>query len=441
MLTVKLPRLAAFLFLAVPAFAQYAGPAILSRGEAPSAMNAAQVDFIPFLSLLGIYDTGLAGVSTNSQGQLANVASKGLELDVGISGVHSWRQTKISLNYAGAAREYTPATYYSGIDQSLMLGITQQFSRHVILQLNESAGIFTEPYGLPSLSTTVSFDPSTTYTPTTDFFNNRTIFTGTQVLLTYQRTARLSFSFGGDGALTRYRSNALYGVTAEDANGDMEYRITRHSTIGANYMYTHFSFAGLFSNTDLHRFSGTYAVQFSRTWEFTGFGGVTRAETRFPQVVTVSPVIQALLGITQGYVVSYSLDWLPTYMGRLSKTFTRGVASISGGHTITPGNGLFLTSKTYDALAGYTYTGIRRWSFSLSAGYNRSESIGNIMGEYASTTAGLQTSRQISHVVHAVAGITANKYQSSSFTGYNRLFWDARVGLSFSPRDVPLRFW
>jgi hypothetical protein len=128
-------------------------------------------------------------------------------------------------------------------------------------------------------------------------------------------------------------------------------------------------------------------------------------------------------------------------MGRLSKTFTRGVASISGGHTITPGNGLFLTSKTYDALAGYTYTGIRRWSFSLSAGYNRSESIGNIMGEYAGTTAGLQTSRQISHVVHAVAGITANKYQSSSFTGYNRLFWDARVGLSFSPRDIPLRFW
>ena len=159
MLIVKLPRLAGALFLAAPAFAQYAGPAILSRGEAPSAMNTAQVDFIPFLSLLGIYDTGLAGVSTNSQGQLANVASKGLELDLGISGVHSWRQTKISLNYVGAAREYTPATYYSGIDQSLMLGITQQFSRHVILQVNESAGVFTEPYGLPSLSTTVSFDP------------------------------------------------------------------------------------------------------------------------------------------------------------------------------------------------------------------------------------------------------------------------------------------
>ena len=233
----------------------------------------------------------------------------------------------------------------------------------------------------------------------------------------------------------------MYGVTAADADGDVQYRITRHSTVGANYTYTHFSFRGLFSNTDLHRFSGTYAVQFTRTWEFSAFGGATRAETRFPQVVTVSPVIQALLGITQGYVVSYSLDWLPTYTGRLSKTFTRGVAFISGGHTITPGNGLFLTSKTYDALAGYTYTGIRRWSFNLSAGYERSESIGNIMGEYADVVGGLQTSRQITHVVHMVAGITATKYQSSSFTGYNRVFWGARAGLSFSPRDVPLRFW
>ncbi len=437
----KFPRLAALLLLAVPAFAQYAGPAILSRGEAPSGLNAPQVDFIPFLSLLGVYDTGLAGVSTNAQGQLSNVASEGVEADVGISGVHSWRRTKISLNYAGAAREYTPASYYSGIDQSLMLGITQQFSRHVILQLNESAGVFTEPYGLPTLSTTVPFDPSTTYTPTTDFFNNRTIFTTTQALLTYQRTARLSFSFGGDGNLTRYRSNALYGVNAEDAEGDVQYRITRHTTIGANYTYTHFGFTGLFSDTDLNRFSGTYAVQFSRTWEFSGLGGVTREETKFPEAVMVSPVIQALLGITGGYVISHSLSWLPTYSGRLSKTFTHGVAFISGGHTITPGNGLFLTSTTYSALAGYSYTGLRRWSFGLSAGYNRSESIGNIVGEYAGITGGVQTSRQISHAVHMVANVTANKYQSGSFVGYNRIFWDARAGLTFSPRDVPLRFW
>jgi hypothetical protein len=260
-------------------------------------------------------------------------------------------------------------------------------------------------------------------------------------LLTYQRTARLSFAFGGDWNLTRRRSSALYGVTGEDARMDVQYRTSRRSTIGANYMFTHFSYNGVFSGSDFHRFSATYAVQLSRSWEFSGFGGVTRVESKFPQLITLDPVIAALLGITQGYVVSYDLNWVPSYSGRLSKTFTQGVAYISGGHLMTPGNGLFLTSKTYTAAAGYTYTGIRRWAFNFSAGYDRAQSIGNILGEYGDASAGLQTSRQISHMVHMVAGVTARKYQSASFTGYNRVIWDARVGLSFSPRDIPLRIW
>ena len=394
MFAVKMPRLAAVFFLAVPAFAQYAGPAILSRGDAPAAMNVPQIDFIPFLSVVGVYDTGLATVSVNSQGELANAASKGVEVDFGISGVHSWKHTKISLNYGGAAREYSQATSYSGVDQSLMLGITHQFSRHVVLQLNESAGMFAQTYGLQGLSATVPFDPTTTYTPTTDFFDNRTIYANSQVLLTYQRTARLSFAFGGDWDVTRRRSSALYGVTGEDARGDVQYRISRRSTIGANYMFTHFSYNGVFSGTDFHRFSATYGVQLSRTWEFSGFAGVTRVDSKFPQLITLDPVIAALLGITQGYIVSYGLNYIPSYSGRLSKTFVRGVAYISGGHIMNPGNGLFLTSRAYKASAGYTYTGLRRWSFNLSAGYDRSQSIGNILGEYGDVSGGLQTSRQ-----------------------------------------------
>ena len=441
MFTVKTPRLAALFLVVAPAFAQYAGPAILSRGDAPSGMNAPQIDFVPFVSLVGVYDTGLAGVAVNSQGQLTSIGSEGVEVDFGISGVHSWAHTRITLNYGGAAREYSNATSYSGVDQSLMLGITHQLSRHVILQFNESAGMFAQTYGLTGLSPTVSFDPSTTYTPTTDFFDNRTVYMNTQVLLTYQRTARLSFAFGGDWDETRRRSTALYGVTGEDARGDAQYRLTRRSTIGLNYMFTHFSYNGVFSNTDFHRFSGTYAVQLSKSVEFSGFAGVTRVENKFPELITLDPTIAALLGVTQGYYVSYGLTWVPSYTGRLSKTFARGVAYLSGGRTMNPGNGLFLTSKADNVSVGYSYTGLRRWGFSISAGYDRDYSIGNILGEYGDYSAGLQTSRQISHLVHAVASVTARKYQSESFSAYNRLIWDARAGISFSPRDIPLRIW
>src|ERR1035437_10553014 len=43
-------RMLAVLAWAMPLFAQYAGPAILSRGEAPSALAQPQIDFRPFRS-------------------------------------------------------------------------------------------------------------------------------------------------------------------------------------------------------------------------------------------------------------------------------------------------------------------------------------------------------------------------------------------------------
>jgi hypothetical protein len=120
----------------MPVFAQYAGPAILSRGEAPAAMASPQIDFRPYVDLSGIYDTGLAGVAVNSQGQLGNESSMGLEVTAGISGVHSWRHTKIGLDYRGSVRRYTHSSSYNSADQSLMLGFVHQLSRHVSVTLN-----------------------------------------------------------------------------------------------------------------------------------------------------------------------------------------------------------------------------------------------------------------------------------------------------------------
>jgi len=184
-------------------------------------MSLPQIDFRPFVEFDWVYDTGLTGVGVNSQGQLGNQASNGLEFIGGISGVHSWKHTKIGLDYRGSIRHYTQSTYYDSTDQSLMLGIVHQFSRHATLTLSESAGMFSRNFGLPGLPQTVPFDPSTTNVPTTDFFDNRTIYLSTQANLIIQKTARLSFSLGGDAFLTRRRSTALYGNVGATAHGDV----------------------------------------------------------------------------------------------------------------------------------------------------------------------------------------------------------------------------
>jgi hypothetical protein len=372
---------------------------------------------------------------------LGNEASEGLEVTAGISGVHSWRHTKIGLDYRGAVRRYAHATNYDSTDQSLMLGIVQQFSRHVTLTLNESAGLFSRNFGLPGLSQTVPFDPSTTYAPTTDFFDNRTEYLSTQANLVFQKTARLSFSLGGDGFLVRQSSSALYGVTGATAHADVQYRLTRRTTIGANYSFTHFDFVHVLSSTDMHTVSGVFSTRLSRWLEFSASAGMARAETKFIQNVPIDPAIAALIGTPEGTKVLDRIDHFVIGTGRLSRTFPKGVAYISGGRGITPGNGLFLTSVMTTALAGYDYTGLRRWSFSVSGGYNRAESIGNVYGTYGGTSGTLSASRQIVRTVHAIASFSARQYSSANFNLYNRLIYDVRVGVGYSPGDIPLRIW
>src|SRR4051812_665230 len=87
---------------AVPLLGQYGGPAILARGEAPAAMATPAISFRPFAEVTGTYDSGLAAVqAVNSAGQLANLASFGVSVAWGISGSHSWRRTRVGLDYRG----------------------------------------------------------------------------------------------------------------------------------------------------------------------------------------------------------------------------------------------------------------------------------------------------------------------------------------------------
>jgi hypothetical protein len=421
--------------------AQSAGPAILTRGEAPAAMAIPQVSFRPFVEFGGVYDTGLTGVALNSQGQLGSSASLGMSLSGGVSGVHTWKHTKVGLDYHGSVSHYTKTTYYDGVEQSLMLGVTHQFTRHATLALRESAGQFSRNYGLPGLSQTVPFDPSSSYIPTSDFYDNRTIYVSSQADLTLQKSARLSFNLGGDAFLTRRRSSALYGVTGGGARSDVQYRLSSRSTIGAGYTYEHYAYHGVFSATDLHGFVSTYGIRLTKSLEFSGYGGFMRAETKFVQNVAIDPAIAALIGTSVGSVIVHRIDLVPNVAGRLSETFSRGVVFLSGGHTVTPGNGLFLTSEATSANAGYTYTGQRRWSFTAQADYDHAKSVGNVLGYYGDVSGTLSASRQIVRSLHGVLSFSARKYQSPDFSLYNRLIYSVRLGLGFTPGNIPLRLW
>ena len=426
---------------AAPLFAQYGGPAVLTRGQAPAAMAASQIDFRPFLSLTGGYGSGLNGVGVDPNGKAFNVTSYSIEATGGVSGLHSWRHTSVGLDYSASLRHFPGHTFYDGFDQKLFLSVIHQLSRHVMFTVRTTGGIFSRNFNTWPLQQTVAFDPSTTYVPTNDFFDNRTMYVSTQADLQVQKSTRVSYSIGGHGFATRRRSSALYGVVGGGARADVQYRLSRRSTIGAGYNYIHYSYARIFSSTDLHTFVGSYAIRLSRAAEFSGIVGASRYETKFIQTVPVDPAIAALIGITAINQISYSRNWLASGTGRLSYTMKRGVVFVSGGRGVTPGNGLFLTSTTTSATAGYAYTALKRWSASASAAYNRSQSLGNYLGNYGSYNASFNVGRQIARDTHGVMTFNVRKYASPDFKAYNTWSYQLRLGLAFSPGEVPLRLW
>ena len=197
----------------------------------------------------------------------------------------------------------------------------------------------------------------------------------------------------------------------------------------------------MFNANDVQSFSGTYSIKLSRSLEFSGVGGFSKIEAKFLQNVTLDPALAALLGFSTGGKTNYTHGYHPSFSARLSRSFQRGVAFLSSAYSVTPGNGLFLTSTALSNSVGYSYTGLRLWSLGASATYLRANSISNVVGVYGDIDGSLSASRQIHRFLHMTLSLNAMKYQSPSFTGYNRLTYSASLGLAFSPGTIPLRVW
>jgi hypothetical protein len=437
--------------LALPAWAQYAGPAILSRGEAPAAMAEPKIDFNFSVAVTALYTNGLAGVSApNAQGELADVSSYGEGVTLSVSGAHTWRHTYLGLNYGGGFSHYSQAGYFDALSQGLGLGFTHQFSKHIFFSLRENAGMFTQfAPATVALNSSVPFDPSQSYIPTTDFYDNRTIYNTSQMNLTIQKSARLSFDLGGTYFLNVRRSAALYGAVGETATGDAQYRLSRRVTVGGGYSFIHYGYTHSFGGAYVHSGTVSLSMRMSRWTEFSFFGGGSRVESNFEETVPIDPNILAILcpssvnapcPLSSGTVISHSVFWAPSFGARVSRSFHRGVAYLSAGEGVTPGNGLFLTSRSDMAQAGYGYSGMRKWSLSVGVSYGSSRSLGNIQGSYGQVAGWYNMSRLIVKSLSFVSGFTATQYRSVSFTGYNRLIYSASVGLGFSPGNIPVRF-
>jgi hypothetical protein len=422
-----------------PAQTEYGGPAILSRGGTSSLLAPSRnIRFRPFLSLTAAYDTGLTPVVLGRSGQVPNDASIGGEAEVGLLGFHKGKTVKVGIDYRGSYHHYSKNTYYNGTEQLLSLAFTKQATRRTSFTLRESAGIATRnTFGFIGGQI---IDPNFSNVPNNELFDGRTLYLNTMGDMTYQKSARLSLNAGADGFLIRRRSSALYGVTGYRIRGDAAYRTSRSATSGVAYDFTHFEFTKGFGASDIHTVQLVQSYRIGRYWELAMKAGGSRVETLGLTRVNIDPVIAAIIGRTTAIEVAYRINWVPSVSVNLTRSFRHAWLSFTYDRGVTPGNGVFLTSRQETANAGYSYTGIRRLNLGIQGGYTYTGSLTQTIGAYTGFNGGGGLTYNLTKALHFVTRYDYRHYEIGQ-SSFLRDSYRASMGFSFSPGDVPLALW
>src|SRR5258708_17998071 len=204
----------------------YEGPSILSRDKSLIGERGGKlIDFRFYGEVTGTYDSGLTPVATDQQGNLIHVGgSEGMEAGFGVIGSRKWRRDKLNLEYKGSYRHYFNQSHFNGADQFLNLAFAHALKRRLTLDLKETVGTSTLSNGgfayLPLTNTDLFAVPAN------ELFDNRAHFLQSRGDLTWQKSARLSISLGGERFIVRRSSFALAGLNGHNTRANVDYRLT-----------------------------------------------------------------------------------------------------------------------------------------------------------------------------------------------------------------------
>jgi hypothetical protein len=258
--------------------------------------------------------------------------------------------------------------------------------------------------------------------------------------MTYLLTARTSFTVGGDGFLTQYRSGGLVSMDGYGARGKLQYRVSRLTSIGAEFNRQYFEYKAAYGNSDLNNYNVFIASQLGRSWTFSLSGGAYRVDTQGLQSVALSPAVAALLGISSTIHTFTAVNWLPSGRANLNRKFKNASLNLAYSRSAAPGNGVYLSSRADNGTISYSYTGVRKASLGIYGGYSSLSSLAQGIPPYQMFTGGVRLTYNMTHALHAVAGYDVRQ-QEVDIAGYRRTSYRVSAGIAFSPGSIPLSLW
>jgi hypothetical protein len=419
---------------------EYQGPSILSRDKSLLGERGGKlIDFRFYGQLTGVYDSGLTPVAVDANSNLIDVGgSYGLEAGFGVVGSRRWKRDELSVEYRGNYRHYVNNTYFDGIDQFLNLAYGRVLSRRLTLNVKETAGTTSLANGGFSYVPLTNTDLFAV--PANELFDNRTNFVQSRVDLSWQQSNRLSFAVGGQGFVVRRRSLALAGLDGFGGHGDVSYRLTQRQTVTVQYETSHFDFQRAFGDADVHSLTLGWSIGLGPRWDVGVQAGGSLASIRGLTQVSIDPAVAAIVGRNVAVVQFNRQITIPYLALRTTRSFAHSGLSVNASQGVSPGNGVYLTSRQTGVAGTYSYTGIRKWTFAANASFSELSALGQTVGKYKNYQGGIGSTYKIANATHLEF-----RYDYRHYTTQNNLFKkDSQrfsLGVAFSPGETPLAIW
>ncbi|HEX4276760.1 MAG TPA: hypothetical protein VHZ74_15490, partial [Bryobacteraceae bacterium] len=367
---------------------EYTGPAVLSRSYSINRpLIPEQVKWEERLGLSSVYDTGIVR-NVNPDGTPAGGSTlTGTMLDWFLAGRHYFRRDMVAVEYTGNMTRYIGPGAYSGTNQSVTVDYSHVLSRRLTLNVSGLGSILSQNYSLdnPTVGPGSIANVNLASSPNVEIFDTGTKqFTGTADL-TWQKSSRLSFSAGTSYFGIDRNSPELLGVTGQQARGDVNYRLTRKTTVGTYYSFSHYLYPHGFGNSQTNSVGLIYSYAFNRTLQIRFRGGVSRVGSLGLQTVPIDPTLAILLGQASGLIDSSQTFKTTDYSAQLIKDFRSGsTVSFAYARGISPGNGVFQTSQQESITANFTARVFRTYTFSFGGGRDTLKSVAEDLGRYQS---------------------------------------------------------
>ena len=402
----------------------YDGPSVLGRGGPLTGMRGTEAVPIRLqLFVNGEYNSNLLGFSLKPDGTFDSRSSYGVTAGLTASGRKLYRRAYVGLEYAGNNNHYTGLSLFNGSNHQLNLATAKQIGAKLQLFSQTGAGTSNRFVGNQGVFTGNEFEFLSA--PISEIFDARTYFIGTTAGATYNLNSRQSFRATGTGSSIRRRSRALVDFQSYGASGDWAYRISRRTSIGVMYQFSHFDFSKVFGESDISTIGFHAGRKFGRDWSVDASITGSKQSSVGVRSVRLDPVLEAILGRSTGSEVFESNNLVYGYNFRVARRIRRSTGELFSQRAINPGNGLLMTSIMHTAGASFSHSIRRDISVHADVGYSKLTSLGFAFGSFKGWTSG----GDITYKLSDSFGVNA-RFSHRTFNVANSPF--ARTGYLFS---------